>query len=50
MLHSHDKIKQLNLRHSGLCGFRTRSDAHAPLALALHNLRQSLFSVYMIPE
>ena len=50
MLHSHDRIKQLNLRHSGLCGFHSRSDTHAPLALALHNLRRSLFSVYMIPE
>ena len=50
MLHSHDRIKQLDLRHSGVCGFRTRSDAHVPPALALHNWRRSLFSVYMIPE
>ena len=49
-VHSHDKIEQFNLRHSGLCGFRTRWDAHAPPALALNNLRRSLFSVYMIPE
>ena len=43
-LHSHDKIEQLNLRHSGLCGFRTRSDTLAPLTLALHNLRFSFWN------
>ena len=43
-LHSHDKIEQFNLRHSGLCSFRIRSDTYAPLALALHNLRFSFWS------
>ena len=54
-LHSHDKIEQFNLRHSGLCGFRTRSEysctSHPrPTQFAIFLLEQSLFSVYMIPE
>ena len=43
-LHSHDKIEQFNLRHSGLCSFRIRSDTYAPLTLTLHNLRFSFWN------
>ena len=30
VLHTHDKIEQLSLRCSRLCGFHARSDVHVP--------------------
>ena len=45
VLHTHDKIEQLSLRHSCLCGFHTRLDIHVPLTLdyMICDPEQSLF-------